>query len=951
MRIFCDLDLSAPLQQVAAAILDRAQARALLADGQPWSMADLHADEEDLEFARTWLGRIDALRASAMIRPWPPLEVADRRIGTSAAFGFVFLFTAAEVARRSAIEGEVWGTVCRQIPWDRHAARVLFVQGQPNAELRDAIETAATRFGLRHVFGLEGGMAWMSTVYLQFGFTFRGFRNNLAEWLAGWHRPLALQRLLGPMRSPSFCALWTALIEWRHERRPESLTRKSISGNPWVLSEWVDDLLQNARERLHLRDAVGGGGEAEDELTESAWCSAPRLKWDGITEPRFGTELDLDAFPPEAPGYRVLVAGSPMAQLTRQADGRLAAMPAALVPLSNAMPVAEISILDSSGGTLLTSVLTLWEDTEDVQVFDLTSGARVQDPWEESLLETHDCALLLADDLVVEAATPTVWHSMPAVRRKLWRIRGTELTAVRVLLDGEELWRPLLRGQSAPPRWLCGLHLHAVVGGDGLLSLRATHAADVEVRSARLGTTTLSIAAHQNGSTHFSPVALSTTSAHSQFRVLAKIARHGVVERGWIGGRLGFSGACQLMPTGWVACSAMTSLTARDAASHLFRILPPHDGEPERPWILLEGESQRSRASEDAHSLSGLSGLGAPLTIRRGIFHGTEPRIIIGRVINPGVFRRSHLAIENGCAWLPLCSDLDLSPRHHAFAWAVDGVLSEIPRDGIVVVDCCLKLREIPSGTIAVALAYEGARLGSCWTDNWSAALTHFNGGDLAGHAAAILRWLHLPVLDHASHRNVHAFAARNAGPALGAWLAGRHLPAGFVAPPTTEGWLSAVRALFRGVSEFADADLIVEDALADNPKGNLLAELLPQSAWLLGRCDPILLGRVLRAWLAMRNAQAADRHCLAAILKNQFADLPPQAGAGFLHERLDALLAECARDLRAADTFVSHLATVAVGIFANGTVPEGFNRYNLLLAMNRDPFRRLVAIRILDLL
>jgi hypothetical protein len=277
--------------------------------------------------------------------------------------------------------------------------------------------------------------------------------------------------------------------------------------------------------------------------------------------------------------------------------------------------------------------------------------------------------------------------------------------------------------------------------------------------------------------------------------------------------------------------------------------------------------------------------------------------------------------------------------------------LSEIPQNCVEVVDCCLTLREIPSGTIAVALAYEGARLGACWTDDWSAALTHLDGDDLTGRVAALLRWLQLPVLDHASHRNVHAFATRNAASALGAWLATRHFPAGFVVPPLTEGWLTAVRELFRGANEFADADVIVEDALVENPKGDLLTELLPQSAWLLGRCDPILLGRVLRAWFAIRNASASDRSALAALLKNEFADLPPQAGAAFLHRRCDELLAECALVLRAADTFVSHLVSVAVGIFSSGTTPEGFNKYNLLLAMNRDPFRRLVAIRIFDLL
>src|SRR5262249_9195766 len=141
--------------------------------------------------------------------PFRRFKWAGGEYPLQSAFGLLLMLWIAESARREAEEGWLWRWIPQEAINDKAARRLLFTQDQPSPFLKELLEVSARRFNLRHVFGRVGAQQWIDTIFLQFGFTRRGFERRLPEWLARQSPVRAVRSLLDPETgSASFQELW-----------------------------------------------------------------------------------------------------------------------------------------------------------------------------------------------------------------------------------------------------------------------------------------------------------------------------------------------------------------------------------------------------------------------------------------------------------------------------------------------------------------------------------------------------------------------------------------------------------------------------------------------------------------------------------------------------------------------------------------------------------------------
>ena len=141
------------LTTAAGAVVER-----VVSFPRPRSLCEIQADEEDYQWLSNWASQLSPLQ----LRRWLEgvgsrriaLQSGDLNLSCTEAMGCLLLLLASESARRHASEGYVWSAVRGK--FTGRSRRILFAQGQPRGLFKDAIEAAARKLDLRHVFGIEG---------------------------------------------------------------------------------------------------------------------------------------------------------------------------------------------------------------------------------------------------------------------------------------------------------------------------------------------------------------------------------------------------------------------------------------------------------------------------------------------------------------------------------------------------------------------------------------------------------------------------------------------------------------------------------------------------------------------------------------------------------------------------------------------------------------------------
>ena len=598
-NILASLDPNEPDAGVRGA---EALGAALERMSSPRSIAELRLEQNDVEWLRSWARGLSATaaRRSGDLRIARPLEATRQQ-----AFGLVFLALAAETARREAAEGHVWGPVRRRL--SAAAESVLFTQGQPKQELKDALESACRRWQLRHVFGQEGLQAWYASVYLQFGFTERTIESRLPARLANAEAlPTAVHHLLRDQRlkSDSFASLWSTMLGLRRRNVTEMRARQVLALSPWVLPEWTDALLEAAVARMELTPSGLPDAEAAPSL-----FTVPHLEWEG-RQPRFVVELvNLADIAGELPqgAYRIRAGGASVEFTIDDVGTPLGVQPLRLrLTPDRVTGVVERHEGEDAWTPVAGEEVTLWEQSDEVGVF-REDGTRL-DAWSTPLQPEHPYLLVLAPGLTIEP-TPERWARTDDGCLVVLLAAGWP-DGTSVHLDGEKIWDPLiaapgrpdpLKGFSMSPR---GTDL----GDAPRLRLLGLSGEVTSVRADRLA-----VDFAQDGATVEAFLPEGAHDGRESVLVRTRDAS-GAVRTGRI--PLAWFGAQQLRGDGWERLP-VGEIDECDLGQRLRAFTPPEWGEP----TLLVGNRPIGRIGRAGRARGSLDAWGARLLVAHGQFN------------------------------------------------------------------------------------------------------------------------------------------------------------------------------------------------------------------------------------------------------------------------------------------------------------------------------------------
>ncbi|MCB1089062.1 MAG: hypothetical protein KDM63_18650, partial [Verrucomicrobiae bacterium] len=382
-------------------------------------------------------------------------------------FRLILVTVLSEHARRHTRGDQIWGCMGNLPMRDSLRTRLFHTNGQPTRELRTAIESAAYRWNLRHVFNVPGHMAWFVTLFLQFGFPLPAAKKRLPFWLSGQIVPVAASYLLsGSMQSSSFFLAWQAMKAYRRGLTTEEKCREALERSPWILDGWIPELLTWARSRLDLAD-YGDAGESEE--TEPVILGDPRFTWTSEGEPCFRCEILAAAtFDLEAPCYEVRGAGFDAARILRQEDGSYYLSGISEVTATPTRASLQCLLTTIGAGTgeeeIATQSLSLWDPHFPISLYRKNGGARMPDPEHPANLE-QGCFAIFHQSFAI---TP---QPLRALTNGSWRF--VELPPCRpdelaLLQEGERVWWPAEdENKLASPTSL-------------LVTIQAAHSAPIE---------------------------------------------------------------------------------------------------------------------------------------------------------------------------------------------------------------------------------------------------------------------------------------------------------------------------------------------------------------------------------------------------------------------------------------------------------------------------------------
>ena len=864
MKIFPN-DGDDSLTAAAVAVVER-----LVSVPGPRSLCELQADEEDYQWLCNWASQLSYNQLRRWLEGISSRKIALQSCGLNLSYieaaGCLLLLLASESARRKASEGKVWAAVRDQFA--ERASSVLFAQGQPRRLFKTAIEAAARKLDLRHVFGIEGTQNYYLSVYLQFGFTQKGME-RLAHWLAGQPSTEAIMYLMGDrgqqMASQSFVRLWDALRNYRKNNITESQLRQTLAGNPWVLSDWTDELLRQARRHQELGTADQERGD-RGEQAPPQFLENPRLQWSWPAAPEFSSAVvNLADFDLTAERYQIKSDAAMLTTLVAVDDGTYSSHTEEIV-LPSRSPEFVASMVDGNGDIHASQLLELWDGNADVELFDLQTGKRL-DAYGKHRTPSKEYGLLTSTDLEIEPSDLPFYNiGSGGYTKKLYLLSFASDHPVRVTLLGEEIWNSSVDGRVSSklpePDWAKTvmtkilptdrIRLDRYGGSKVWISgLRG----DTKLQYVRFGGKPLNFHLGDGGDYFTQEFDITREVAAWNSLTLPEVrVRLGLrqgseqvsVERTNI---LNVSGILQASDDGWKVVNRQDKLTVNEARKIPYKVLLPGDGHDVDRLALLEGPIFLKRLWRHPRPLGQLGGYGAPLELRSP-YNFTNFRMVISEEVrDPGIFEWV-LGGDNRKIRFYLRYPIEPSPRHKVILWNFGKPLKALNVMGNV------KQRDsewdvsVPGDSFKngfVALAYDGARIGSWWPHrpDWSG----ISSGDVALQTAALLKWMHAPIVSPDWLDNVQSFAQQYPVQTLSAWLLDEGLPSSLDHGATEEQWRAATRQVFSGWnpdSETARAIVSAFGGTSDDP--------VSETLFALSREDPLMMGRVAVAWLRSPN-------------------------------------------------------------------------------------------------
>jgi hypothetical protein len=886
----------------------------------PWSVAELAFDEKDFEFLVKLLRQADE---NAIKR--------GLRSQCQAKFGLVFLCFAAEIARRFAGEGEVWSVISKCC--NERTRRLLFLaNNQPRQDLKDALEVAARCYELRHVFGTSGVQNWYQTIYLQFGFTKKGFSKRLPEWLVGQPAPEAVAALRDDegLRSQSFRELWCALREYRRNNLSEQSIRERLTKSPWILPAWIDDLMKAARQRMELPDRPTG--EFASEIEDLKFLSEPRLDWTNEAS-RFLSEVtnlaQLDNLTERC--YALRTGNRTLANVVRQRDESYEA-DTEIIALPCAPTLTATLVACDSNKVPYSQIVELWDANDDVTLFN-ANGKRL-DVWNERMAPEKNYYVLAADDLtfIPQMTGHRIAHSW-----KLYELRAGWSWDLKLTFDdGDTLWTPRIGERRSEPTWTKSFQPEVESVDEKSVKVKLGAQFDISVRFARCG-----VPFHVENNRCDVPLSAFGMTGTANLRIgLRRGEETCVVER-----RVSLNDALReplvlaMSDDGWrkLGGDKISSAAAKRGVYKFF--LPKCWDKEDADWVLVEGDVCLGKPPRRPQPIHNLAGFGAKLTLRHQLYNVGEKAVEVSKkVVTCGCVEK-HTFDKTSCVLtIHLCQSLEPSDDYKVVAWTQTGLLHSLS------VDACgddstrweCVVSDDFANPVAVAVAFRGEWMGA-WVqrkaNEWLPsllALPHL------GHRlkAALLRWFHLPLLSQRYCSDIRKFVETHPVETIAAWLRGTlvELPCGLKFADRDDAWFSVVRAMFqdwRPKPEEASALFEVWMEQSETQKaaiGDAFDALL--------RVDPRLAVKVIQ--VGCRQHSEPLRFRIAS------------AGDGPTYQRQKGRLVEtCSKEMRCDTAFLKSLLEKAAEDAPSANKRDAVNLATAIVASS--DFRKLLAMHLLE--
>jgi hypothetical protein len=440
---------------------------------EPWSIVELQLGDRDLEWLRKWFSNLDLSITENWIRSG--VQQRDVEFSNRQMFGLLLLCIAAEVCREESREDSVWPTIKKLFSFKTSSHNDMFLSnGEPSTLLRGAITDAVYTFNMRHAIGIEGTQQWFTTIKLQYGFTYKGAKNRLAEWLVNIGRPHAVQYLNGDLsyeglQSNSFMSLWKALIQYRRDLINKDEILNTFKDNPWIKKEWIDTLLEEACSHI---DTLGyGEGSTKDydlsEIEEVAEETDPikkiELEWNYQKTPRLKIHLDREIIEEKATSTNY-------SELDFYIDGKKAC-PRWVRQRDDSWSGHEVlfdekkqddppnlsphylSIKSRSGDTLIGWDLVDSEFNESVLFFDMDKKELIKTAYLKKLNPDTSYAIICDRRFDIKGCKPTEVFERNGLHKKVIRINPPISENLQITYDDFILWQPVKNMDDLPQKY------------------------------------------------------------------------------------------------------------------------------------------------------------------------------------------------------------------------------------------------------------------------------------------------------------------------------------------------------------------------------------------------------------------------------------------------------------------------------------------------------------------
>lgn len=773
--------------------------------GKSWSIVELCHDAADYR-------RIVALWQGLGAVEWEIFSFSKKQ-----EINLMLLTLLVNHARRHTRGDRIWNCM-KTLPITQELRHTLFSNnGQPRQILRDRIESAAYYWNLRHVFDIPGHHSWFVTMFLQLGFSLPAAKKRLPYWLSGQIAPTASTYLQnGILRSDSFLSLWNALRSYRLNYSSEAKCQNSLKTNPWILDEWIPELLKLAKSKLHLIDFF----QEEPEQQEPLILGPPQLVWKQSQDPVFRCEiLAMMSFELEDDRYEIQIPGSEPVSLIRQENGDyyLSGDSYIEIPFKDAELHCRITSVSALCGSqeVGSQAIHLWERTYPVTLYRKENGHKIDDPENPERLDQgayaihHHSFEISPEALRNNRNGPWFVSEVPGVAKNEY---------LKLLLNGDDVWWPT-EGEASIQLFnsneievkVASLSSEVWTDPDSPpkceLSLYLPNGA--ELNWCRIGPEVIDFHEVSNHQYRSAPITLNeeqivralTLNLGFTFNSRRHRARKSInIEI--------FSFALKSQHS-FKLYQSNRALNIRNSRGFLYHLSPPPVSpnlDERRNWIL-EGHRVIRSVPKRGFSLSDLAGYGESLYLSYGLYNTQEePKELIERVRDNGVIRSIRFNADGFS--LQTSSPIEFDEKHELIAWTMDHRFIRIYAqhleqqypDQWVCPFSSFHDGLSPNPKIkAIGLFYDGVRLGSWFDLRFYYSVTNISTEEEAERCAEMLRWFKAPVLDDEIASSMIFLFKNHIGQVMPVWLSSEKSPTlGLKGVQTGDTWLNVVSQLGR---------------------------------------------------------------------------------------------------------------------------------------------------------